>query len=135
MAMAHSVTSKSAKTMGKKEKWQPESAALTQAAFSVLAGLKTSAGTAEPRENKTPKSSTAVVEKEDASGCKLPKVKSSRLERAHHGGKTVTVVTFHGEPSDEAKTQWLKSMKRDLGVGGSIEDGNVMLQGDQRDRL
>ncbi len=132
MATERSATSKFQKTMGKKEKWQPESAALTQSAFSVLAGLKTSAGTDAPLENNTAKSSAPSVEKEVS---KLPKVKSTRLERAHHGGKTVTVVTFHGEPSDEAKAQWLKSMKRDLGVGGSIEDGIVMLQGDQRDRL
>lgn len=66
---------------------------------------------------------------------KLPKVKSSRLERAHRGGKTVTVVAFHGSPDDAAKQAWLKSAKTKLGVGGALEEGAVILQGDQRERL
>ncbi|MBR4986754.1 MAG: translation initiation factor [Proteobacteria bacterium] len=66
---------------------------------------------------------------------RLPKVRSARIERAHRGGKTVTVVTFHGTPSDDEKNAWLKAFKKELGVGGSIEDGVVCLQGDQRERL
>ncbi|MBO4349909.1 MAG: translation initiation factor [Proteobacteria bacterium] len=65
----------------------------------------------------------------------MPKVKSTRIERAQRSGKTVTVVTFHGAPTDDAKHAWLKMAKNKLGVGGTIEDENVILQGDQRERL
>lgn len=118
--------------MAKKEKWQPETAALTNNPFAALSGLK--------------KEDSAVVQKAESSdvasekaqknaSVRLPKVKSTRLERAHHGGKTVTVICFHGDPSNEAKLEWLKVMKKELGVGGMIEDDVVMLQGDQRDRV
>jgi translation initiation factor 1 len=30
---------------------------------------------------------------------------------------------------------WLKTLKQSLGCGGRIEDGALLLQGDQRDRL
>lgn len=104
-----------------KERWHNEDAAFGNP-FSVLKKSERH-DVAEPDE---PKRESPI---------RLPKVKSSRLERAQHGGKTVTVVAFHGTPGDEAKAAWLKAMKKELGVGGAIEDGVVMLQGDQRDRL
>ena len=66
---------------------------------------------------------------------KLPKMKSARKERARRGGKTVTIISFHGNPTDDQKTLWLKNAKKELGVGGTIEDGEVMLQGDLVNRL
>ena len=66
---------------------------------------------------------------------KLPRAKSARIERAHHGGKTVTVVQFHGEPDEGALTTWLKQARTSLGVGGSLEDDHVILQGEQIERL
>lgn len=119
--------------MAKKEKWQPETAALNNNPFAALSGLKKS-DSADASQPET----TKALEKKQPEACsepKLPKVKSTNLERAHHGGKTVTVIHFHGEPSDEDKLAWLKSMKKVLGVGGTIEDGVVMLQGDQRERV
>lgn len=65
----------------------------------------------------------------------LPKYQSARLERAHRSGKTVTVVAFRGNPSDSEKRAWLKQAQKGLGVGGAIDGENVILQGDQRDRL
>ena len=62
-------------------------------------------------------------------------MKSARLERAHRGGKTVTIVSFHNTPSDEKKLAWLKTARRELGVGGQIEEGEVVLQGDLVERL
>ncbi len=119
--------------MAKKEKWQPETAALNNNPFGALSGLKKSNSTegAQPENEKN----SDKKQSEASSEQKLPKVKSTNLERAHHGGKTVTVIHFHGEPSDEDKLAWLKSMKKVLGVGGTIEDGVVMLQGDQRERV
>lgn len=66
---------------------------------------------------------------------RLPKVKSARLERADRGGKTVTRVFFHGQPGDDEIRAWLKSTKTKLGIGGSIDEKGVFLQGDQIGRL
>ena len=114
-----------------KDKWKPESGNLSSNTFAALSGLKKSDGTASQSAESVPESGNVAKTEE----MRLPKVKSCRLERAHHGGKTVTVVNFHGTPSEEAKLAWLKAMKKELGVGGMIEEGVVMLQGDQRERL
>ena len=65
----------------------------------------------------------------------LPQYQSARLERAHRSGKTVTVIAFRGNPSDAEKRAWLKQTQKMLGVGGALDGENVILQGDQRDRL
>lgn len=116
-----------------KDKWQPENVSLSSNPFASLSGLK---------KSDIPANETDVSELDSGSKklprsnkIQLPKVKSSRLERAHHGGKTVTIVNFYGTPSDECKSAWIKAMKKELGVGGMIEEGVVMLQGDQRERL
>ncbi len=56
------------------------------------------------------------------------------LERKGRGGKTVTVmreVTGHGH----ALTALLQDLKRALGCGASLEEGALVFQGDQRERL
>lgn len=111
----------------KSERWQNEDMAVNNP-FAALSGLKSAAPVVTDMSKGDEK---ALLSKT----AKLPKVKSSRLERAHRGGKTVTVVAFHGTPDDDAKTAWLKAAKTKLGVGGAIEDGTVILQGDQRERL
>ena len=93
--------------------------------FAALASK--AAPPAEPPEtSETPAAPKAV---------KLPKFKSAHIERTGRAGKTVTVVTFHGSPDEIACTAWLKSAKKSLGIGGSVEDGHVILQGDQTDRI
>lgn len=57
-----------------------------------------------------------------------------RYERKGHGGKEVTVVEQLGLPARELE-RWLKEAKTSLGCGGRIEDGALVLQGDQRERL
>ena len=112
-----------------KEKWQSEDVALNNNPFAALSGLK----------KKDPPANAPETDKKADSGntpaMKLPKIKSTRLEKAQRGGKIVTVVMFHGEPSDEALSLWLKVKKKELGVGGSVEENTVILQGDQRERL
>ena len=56
------------------------------------------------------------------------------MERAGRGGKTVTLVKgFVG--SDEAITALCKLLKQKCGVGGSTKDGEIIIQGDHRQRL
>jgi translation initiation factor 1 len=57
-----------------------------------------------------------------------------RMERKGRSGKEVTVVEQLGLPARELEV-WLKELKGALGCGGAIEDGTLVLQGDQRKRL
>jgi translation initiation factor 1 len=57
-----------------------------------------------------------------------------RVEKKGRGGKTVTVVD--GLPRNDAFLAALcQELKRGCGTGGTVSDGVVELQGDQRDRL
>jgi translation initiation factor 1 len=54
-------------------------------------------------------------------------------QRAGRGGKTVTVVTgFVGIGLPE-KEQLAKAMQRACGVGGTVKDGHIEIQGDKRE--
>ena len=56
------------------------------------------------------------------------------MERAGRGGKTVTLVKgFVG--SDEDITSLCKLLKQKCGVGGSVKDREIIIQGDHRQRL
>ncbi|MDQ3266710.1 MAG: translation initiation factor [Myxococcota bacterium] len=57
-----------------------------------------------------------------------------RHERSGRGGKEVTVVEHLGLSSPELE-KWLKVLKQGLGCGGVVEIPNLVLQGDQRERL
>ncbi|MBN8233117.1 translation initiation factor [Corallococcus macrosporus] len=57
-----------------------------------------------------------------------------RMERKGRGGKEVTVVEQLGLPAAQLDT-WLKALKGGLGCGGVVEEGSLVLQGDQRERL
>ena len=56
------------------------------------------------------------------------------MERAGRGGKTVTLVKgFIG--TEEDINALCKLLKQKCGVGGSIKDGEIIIQGDHRQRL
>lgn len=57
-----------------------------------------------------------------------------RYERKGRGGKEVTLIEQLGLPEGDL-VQWLKALKQSLGCGGRIEEGAIVLQGDQRERL
>ena len=54
-------------------------------------------------------------------------------QTAHRGGKTVTVVTgFTGIPLAE-KERLAKKMQKACGAGGTVKEGQIEIQGDQRE--
>ena len=56
------------------------------------------------------------------------------MERAGRGGKTVTLVKgFIG--SEDDMMILCKFIKQKCGVGGSVKDGEIIIQGDHRQRL
>ena len=57
-----------------------------------------------------------------------------RMERSGRGGKEVTVIE-HMALSPKEREDWLKALKAGLGCGGVVEGNNLMLQGDQRNRV
>lgn len=57
-----------------------------------------------------------------------------RLETKHRGGKAVTLVENYIATDDE-KTDMGKKLKAFCGTGGSVKDGEILVQGDNRDKV
>lgn len=57
-----------------------------------------------------------------------------KLETKHRGGKAVTLVeNFIGTEND--KIELGKKLKTFCGTGGSVKDGEIIVQGDNRDKV
>lgn len=57
-----------------------------------------------------------------------------KLETKHRAGKAVTIVDgFIGTPDDAEKLG--KQLKNVCGTGGSVKDGEIIVQGDQREKV
>ena len=56
-------------------------------------------------------------------------------ETAGRGGKTVTVVSGFVGIGQAEKEQLAKKMQRACGTGGTVKDGRIEIQGDQREQV
>lgn len=76
---------------------------------------------------------------DDSADCSetLPKQQQKlrlNMERAGRGGKTVTIIKgFVGSEADINALS--KLLKQRCGVGGAVKDGEIIIQGDHRQRL
>jgi translation initiation factor 1 len=57
-----------------------------------------------------------------------------KLETKHRGGKAVTLVAGFIGTEDDLQTLG-KALKNFCGTGGSAKDGEIIVQGDQRDKV
>jgi len=58
-----------------------------------------------------------------------------RIEKKGRRGKAVTLVEGVSELDDDARKALAKELGKTLGCGATVEDGVIVVQGDQRDRL
>jgi translation initiation factor 1 len=69
----------------------------------------------------------------------LPKKNRGRVDiirqTAHRGGKTVTVITGFVGIGQAEKEALAKQMQKVCGAGGTIKDGRIEIQGDQREAV
>ena len=88
----------------------------------------------DDRDNDTADGDKTMIEKGDALQQQGARRLSIVLERKGRGGKQATIITGF-VADDEAVKQVASQLKRTLGVGGSARGGEILIQGDFRQRV
>lgn len=57
------------------------------------------------------------------------------LEKKQRGGKTAAVIKGLEDESDDRLTQYAKELKKLCGVGGSAKNGEIVIQGNNREKI
>ncbi|MGK0185861.1 MAG: translation initiation factor 1 [Verrucomicrobiales bacterium] len=103
---------------------------LTHQSFGALDGLKDLPAGPENSPTEQPENTSKRRQKNS----KLGRVDIVR-QTAHRGGKAVTVVkNFVGIGLPE-KQELAKRMQKSCGVGGTVKEGCIEIQGDKRDEV
>ncbi len=104
---------------------------LGQNPFGALGGLSLPAG---PAPVPAPPAGAPAAKVQTPAGKNRGRVDVFR-EKAGRGGKTVTVAAgFLGIGAAE-KEQLAKKMQKACGVGGTVKEGRIEIQGDKRDEV
>ncbi len=76
----------------------------------------------------------SINEEEDELGHPKNERLILRFETAHRGGKKVTIVSrFLGD--EKSLISLSKELKKHCGTGGSIVDGEILIQGDNKEKM
>lgn len=107
---------------------------LAQNPFAALNGLSLPTASPSARATSGPAQVNSLAPKAQKAQKSRGRVEIVR-EKAGRGGKTVTVVGgFVGIGLPE-KEQLAKKMQKACGVGGTVKEGRIEIQGDKRDEI
>ena len=99
----------------------------------VLSQMKESLPEEEKRNDKGPAKEEGIEKESGQKGVRKEKLSVS-MERKGRGGKTATIIFgFEGDDSEVAETA--SRLKQKLGIGGSARGGEILLQGDVREKV
>ncbi|MFO0698712.1 MAG: translation initiation factor [Nitrospira sp.] len=101
-------------------KWTSPFAALKQAELPLASPTKPAPGQSTPA-SAVPKKSRGRVD--------------ILRQTAHRGGKTVTVITGFVGIAETEKERLAKQMQKVCGTGGTVKEGRIEIQGDQREAV
>lgn len=107
---------------------------LAQNPFGALSSLGLPAGKPMAPAPAAPSSSTGTAAKSAVPAKNRGRVEVRR-ETGNRGGKTVTVVSAFVGIGLPEKEQLAKKMRAACGCGGTVKDGQIEIQGDQRDTV
>lgn len=129
-------------TDGGPTKWTSPFAALKHAqqpAASPAYGEVSPESTKGPRLSSCEAPPAQPVRDQTAPVSDAPKKNRGRVDiirqTAHRGGKTVTVVTGFVGISQAEKETLAKQMQKACGAGGTVKEGRIEIQGDQREMV
>ena len=122
--------------MSRKKKRLPTSGgeSLTQNPFGALGGL----GGLPPGPEDSPEAASSKppekISKRGQKNTQRGRVDIIR-QTAHRGGKAVTVITNFTGIGLAEKQELAKKMQKACGVGGTVKEGRIEIQGDKREEV